>query len=276
MVSLKKNQTYSLVKLPTGKKASQSLWMFSVKEEQDGRKRYKARLVVKGFQQKRVLSSCEDDYNQVSLEYRSCRSLFYLGALNDTSTQHKSEGFQLAGKEENLVCKLKKNLYRLKQAPRQWYMKFNSFMRRTRLMTCWSQALTWQNSTSLSDSWNEEPCIDVHQVGDEREVKVQRSFNWPPNELLTEEGVLSERGYSQFNDVTSRYLVSKNRLCVDVVQLERGDVYLTEKEQQQLLLDEKALRVTLEEEARAEKVWEGRIRQEQAHAKLFRWNLGAI
>ncbi|GJV43616.1 retrovirus-related pol polyprotein from transposon TNT 1-94 [Tanacetum coccineum] len=36
MVSLEKNQTCSLVRLPAGKKASQSLWMFMVKEEQDG------------------------------------------------------------------------------------------------------------------------------------------------------------------------------------------------------------------------------------------------
>nr|GEW32472.1 hypothetical protein [Tanacetum cinerariifolium] len=32
MVSLEKNQTYSLVRLPARKKASQSLWMFRVKE----------------------------------------------------------------------------------------------------------------------------------------------------------------------------------------------------------------------------------------------------
>nr|GEW97020.1 reverse transcriptase domain-containing protein [Tanacetum cinerariifolium] len=31
---------------------------------------------------------------------------------------------------------------------------------------------------------------DVHQVGDEREVEVLRSFNWPPSELITEDGVL--------------------------------------------------------------------------------------
>ncbi|GJU48027.1 hypothetical protein Tco_1217582 [Tanacetum coccineum] len=47
------------------------------------------------------------------------------------------------------------------------------------------------------------------------------------------------------------------------------DGYLTEKEQHQLLLDEEALRETLEEEARAEKEWEERIRQEQAHDELF-------
>ncbi|GKD63449.1 hypothetical protein Tco_1305557, partial [Tanacetum coccineum] len=56
---------------------------------------------------------------------------------------------------------------------------------------------------------NEEPCRDVHQIGDEREVEVLRSLNWPPSELITEDGVLPERGYSQFNDVSSGYLVSK-------------------------------------------------------------------
>ncbi|GJT48112.1 hypothetical protein Tco_0974269 [Tanacetum coccineum] len=50
-----------------------------VKEEQNGKKRYKARLVVKGFQQKRGEPSD-------------------VGALNDTFTQHKSEGFQLERK----------------------------------------------------------------------------------------------------------------------------------------------------------------------------------
>ncbi|GJY04594.1 endoplasmic reticulum oxidoreductin-1-like protein [Tanacetum coccineum] len=43
-----------------GKKASQKLWMFKAKEEQNSWKRYKARLVVKGFQQKRGV-----DYNEI-------------------------------------------------------------------------------------------------------------------------------------------------------------------------------------------------------------------
>ncbi|GKF75836.1 hypothetical protein Tco_0225280 [Tanacetum coccineum] len=50
--------------------------------------------------------------------------------------------------------------------------------------------------------------------------------------------------------------------------------YLTEKEQQQLLLDEEALRETLEEEARAEKEWGERIKQEQDHDDLFRLEFG--
>ncbi|GJW96744.1 retrovirus-related pol polyprotein from transposon TNT 1-94 [Tanacetum coccineum] len=115
---------------------------------------------------------------------------------------HKSEGFQLAGQEENLECRLKEILYGLIQAPRLRYLKFDSFMQKVK-------ALTWQNSTSLSDFWNEEPCSDVHQVGDEREVEVLGSFNWLLSDLITDDCVLPERGYSQLNDVSSGYLVSK-------------------------------------------------------------------
>ncbi|GKD25669.1 hypothetical protein Tco_1231883 [Tanacetum coccineum] len=39
------------------------------------------------------------------------KEIFYVGALNDTSTQHKSEGFQLAGQKENLECILKEILW---------------------------------------------------------------------------------------------------------------------------------------------------------------------
>nr|GEV12375.1 retrovirus-related Pol polyprotein from transposon TNT 1-94 [Tanacetum cinerariifolium] len=53
----------------------------------------------------------------------------------------------------------------------------------------------------VEDSWNEEPCSDVHQVGDKREFEVLRSFNWPLSQLITNDAVLPERGYSQFNDV---------------------------------------------------------------------------
>ncbi|GKD19546.1 hypothetical protein Tco_1208704 [Tanacetum coccineum] len=59
------------------------------------------------------------------------------------------------------------------------------------------------------------------------------------------------------------------------------DGYLTEKKQQQLLLDEEALRETLEKEAGAAKELEERIkmleeeaRKEQAHDELFRLEFG--
>nr|GEY22509.1 hypothetical protein [Tanacetum cinerariifolium] len=46
MVQLEKNQTCFLVRLLAGKKASQRLWMFKVKEEQNSSERYKAPLSI--------------------------------------------------------------------------------------------------------------------------------------------------------------------------------------------------------------------------------------
>ena len=47
------NQTWDLVKLPEGKRALQNKWVYRLKEEDGGKKRYKARLVVNGFAQKK-------------------------------------------------------------------------------------------------------------------------------------------------------------------------------------------------------------------------------
>ena len=52
MDSLLGNQTWELTELPVGKKALHNKWVYRIKNEHDGSKRYKARLVVKGFQQK--------------------------------------------------------------------------------------------------------------------------------------------------------------------------------------------------------------------------------
>ena len=45
------------------------------------------------------------------------------------------KGFTVQG-QENLVCKLRKSLCGLKQAPRQWYKKFDSFMHRIGFKGC--------------------------------------------------------------------------------------------------------------------------------------------
>ena len=52
MQSLIENKTWELSTLPDGKKVLHNKWVYKVKEELDGSKRYKAMLVEKGFQQK--------------------------------------------------------------------------------------------------------------------------------------------------------------------------------------------------------------------------------
>ena len=47
------NQTWDLVRFPTGKIELKNKWVYKLKEEDGGKQRYKARLVVKGFAQKK-------------------------------------------------------------------------------------------------------------------------------------------------------------------------------------------------------------------------------
>ena len=145
MHSLLKNDTYELVELPKGRKALRNKWVFKLKKDSDGKfLKYKARLVVKGFGQKkgidfdeifspvvkmssiRVVLSLTASLD-LELEQLDVKTAFLHGDLNEEIYMSQPEGFEVKGKE-HMVCKLKKSLYGLKQAPRQWYKKFDSFM----------------------------------------------------------------------------------------------------------------------------------------------------
>ena len=60
MNSLLGNQIWELTKWLAGKKARHNKWIYRIKNEYDGSKRYKARLIVKGFQQKKDI-----DYSKI-------------------------------------------------------------------------------------------------------------------------------------------------------------------------------------------------------------------
>ena len=60
MDSLLKNKTWDLCKLPIGKNDLQNKWVYKLKEEEGGKKIFKARLVVKGFAQKKRI-----DFNEI-------------------------------------------------------------------------------------------------------------------------------------------------------------------------------------------------------------------
>lgn len=145
MQSLHDNHTYDLVELPKGKRALKCKWVYKLKtEEKNSLPRYKARIVVKGCNQKKGidfdeifspvvkmssirvvmgLAACLD----LEVEQLDVKTTFLHGDLEEEIYMEQPEGFKVAGKE-HLVCRLEKSLYGLKQAPRQWYKKFDSFM----------------------------------------------------------------------------------------------------------------------------------------------------
>jgi hypothetical protein len=55
------------------------------------------------------------------------KTAFLHGDLEEDIYMDQPEGFIVPGKED-YVCRLKKYLYGLKQSPRQWYKRFDSFM----------------------------------------------------------------------------------------------------------------------------------------------------
>ena len=89
MDSLVRNQTWDLVNFPTEKRALQNKWVFNLqnkwvyrlKEEDGGKKQYKARLVVKGFAQNKYRDFDEIFYHVVKMN--SIRTILILVVVED-------------------------------------------------------------------------------------------------------------------------------------------------------------------------------------------------
>ena len=137
-----KNQVWELVDLPAGCKRVGCKWVFKTKRDSKGNiERYKARLVAKGFTQKdgidyketfspvskkdslRIVMALVAHYD-LELHQMDVKTAFLNGELEEEVYMDQPKGFETTGKE-NMVCKLKKSIYGLKRASRQWYLKFN-------------------------------------------------------------------------------------------------------------------------------------------------------
>ena len=78
MNSLKKNDTYELVKLSKGKKTLKNKWVFKLKKDDGKFSRYKARLVVKCFTQKKDIDF--DEFFSPVMKMSSIRVMLGLAA----------------------------------------------------------------------------------------------------------------------------------------------------------------------------------------------------
>ena len=145
MASMYHNGVWDLVELPDGCRPIGCKWVFKTKRDARGQvERYKARLVAKGFSQREGIDYTET-YSPVStkdsfriimalvahfnleLHQMDVKTAFLNGSLSEDVYMVQPDGFVETG-TENMVCKLKRSIYGLKQASRQWYLKFHDIV----------------------------------------------------------------------------------------------------------------------------------------------------
>ncbi|GJS32479.1 putative RNA-directed DNA polymerase [Tanacetum coccineum] len=143
--ALEKNGTWTLEYLPEGKRAIDSKWVYKIKFKPNGEvEKYKARLVAKGFNQMEGVDY-HDTFAPVAklvtvrtllaiavkrdwiIHQLDVNNAFLHGDLDEEVYMKIPQGF--SNDNETRVCRLRKSLYGLKQASRNWYHKFTTFLR---------------------------------------------------------------------------------------------------------------------------------------------------
>ncbi|GJZ13349.1 ribonuclease H-like domain-containing protein [Tanacetum coccineum] len=139
MKALYDNDTWEITDLPKDRKSIGAKWVFKIKYKSSGEiERYKARYVVKGYNQKDGIDFDETFSLVVKIVTVRClinlavqnswpwfqldiNNAFLYGDLSETVYMDLPEGFFSANDKRD--CRLKKSLYGLKQAPMQWNAK---------------------------------------------------------------------------------------------------------------------------------------------------------
>jgi len=140
--SLLENQTWELKTLPEGQPIVSCRWIFKLKLESDGTiKRYKARLVARGFSQTkgidyfetfapvvryesvRIILSIAAKHNMELMQF-DIKTAFLNSPIEEDIYMQQPEGYEDGS---NRVCHLKRGIYGLKQSSRNWNNKFHEF-----------------------------------------------------------------------------------------------------------------------------------------------------
>ena len=145
--ALMNNDTWKLTKLPEGRAAIKCKWVYKTKHDTNGDTcRYKARLVIKGYSQRKGVDY-DETYSPV-VRHSSLRYLFALAAkyhlqidqmdaitaflqgdLEEEIYMEQPPCF-VKDEEPRLVCRLNKALYGLKHSSRVWNNKLDAALKR--------------------------------------------------------------------------------------------------------------------------------------------------
>nr|GEW37930.1 zinc finger, CCHC-type [Tanacetum cinerariifolium] len=127
MDSIMGNNTWVLTDLPPGCRPFRCKWIFKRKLKVDETvKKFKARLVIQGFNQKSGIDYFDTmtSIHNLIIHQMDVKTAFLNVDLEEEVYMNQPLSFIING-NENKMCKLIKSLYRLKQTPKQWHHKFD-------------------------------------------------------------------------------------------------------------------------------------------------------
>ena len=136
MDALDKNEAWDIVQFPAGRKYVGSKWLFKKKFNAEGKvEKYKAWLVAKGYSQLegivfgdifshvaklnsiRFLLSISAAFD-IEVEHMDVKTTFLHGDLEEEIYMKQLEGFDHVKGKKEMVWKMKKSFYGLKQSPK--------------------------------------------------------------------------------------------------------------------------------------------------------------
>jgi hypothetical protein len=153
--SIMENDVWEVVLRPKDKNVVGSKWIYKVKHATDGSmEKYKSHFMAKGFSQREGVDY-EDIFPPVA-RYSSIREVISLatkkgwrvhqmdvntaflnGVVEEEVYVEKLKGFEV-GSRETHVCRLRRALYGIKQAPQAWYSRIDNYLREMGFQ--WSEA----------------------------------------------------------------------------------------------------------------------------------------
>jgi len=169
MRSLLANGTWELVERPEGIKPIPMKWVYKVKRDAQGNvERYKSRLVAKGFLHKQGVDF-EEVYAPVSkhttlrallaivaqqdleLHQLDVKTAFLNGELEEEIYMQQPQGYKQGG--PNIVCRLLRALYGLRQAPRAWHRCLKKVLEDLEFVASFADVALFQGTVDGETFW---------------------------------------------------------------------------------------------------------------------------
>jgi len=151
IAALERTRTWDLVPIPAHVRPITCKWVYKVKTRSDGSlERYKASLVARGFQQEHGRDYDETfalvahmttvrtllavaSVREWSISQLDVKNAFLNGELREEVYMQPPPGYSVP---EGMVCRLRRSLYGIKQAPRAWFQNFASVVSAVGFSAC--------------------------------------------------------------------------------------------------------------------------------------------